>query len=52
MFSFFEENPFVLPIIIAVVIILLLVLICWRRVPADKAMVITGLKKRVLDVYY
>ncbi len=48
MFSFFEENPFVLPIIIAVVIILLLVLICWRRVPADKAMVITGLKKRVL----
>lgn len=27
----------------------LLLLICWRKVPADKAMVITGLKKRVLS---
>lgn len=37
---------FVVAIIVAVV--LLLLLICWRRVPADKAMVITGLRKRVL----
>lgn len=36
---------FVLPIII----VLLIIIACWRRVPADKAMVITGLKKRVLS---
>lgn len=29
-------------------LIIVLILIMWRRVPADKAMVITGLKKRVL----
>ncbi len=34
--------------IVAVLVIILLVLICWKRVPADKAMVITGLRKRVL----
>lgn len=28
--------------------VLVLLLICWRRVPADKAMVITGVRKRVL----
>ncbi len=33
---------------IVVAAILLLILLCWKRVPADKAMVITGLKKRVL----
>ena len=33
---------------IVVVVLLLLIFICWKRVPADKAMVITGLKKRVL----
>ena len=31
-----------------IIVILLLILCCWRRVPADKAMVITGLRKRVL----
>ena len=36
-------------IAIVVVLLLLLLLSCWRRVPADKAMVITGLKKRVLS---
>ena len=36
-------------ILIVVAILLLLLLSCWRRVPADKAMVITGLKKRVLS---
>ena len=38
-------------IVIAVAIVLLLIIIlltCWKRVPADKALVITGLKKRVL----
>lgn len=35
-----------IPMIILVVVLFLL---CWRRVPADKAMVITGLKKRVLS---
>lgn len=39
----------VLPWIIGVVALLLLILICWKRVPADKAMVITGLRKRVLS---
>ena len=33
---------------IVVLVLLILVLLCWKRVPADKAMVITGLKKRVL----
>ena len=36
------------PIILIFLALIVLVLICWRRVPADKAMVITGLKKRVL----
>lgn len=35
-------------IIFAVIVVVLLLLFCWKRVPADKAMVITGLKKRVL----
>ncbi len=45
----FSENT-TLWIIIGIVVaaILLLILLCWKRVPADKAMVITGLKKRVL----
>ena len=37
-----------LPIAAIVVAVILLLLICWKRVPADKAMVITGLRKRVL----
>lgn len=37
-----------LPIILIVLVILILFLSFWRRVPADKAMVITGLRKRVL----
>lgn len=32
----------------AFVVLLLLIFLFWRKVPADKAMVITGLKKRVL----
>ncbi len=32
-----------------VLVILLLLLCCWKKVAADKAMVITGLKKRVLS---
>lgn len=35
-------------IIIPIIVLLLLILSFWRKVPADKAMVITGLKKRVL----
>lgn len=38
-----------LPIIIGVIVVLVLLLSFWRRVPADKALVITGLKKRVLS---
>lgn len=37
-------------IIIGVVIVVLsaVILLCWKRVPADKAVVVTGLKKRVI----
>ena len=38
-----------LPIIIGVLIAIILLLSFWKRVPADKALVITGLKKRVLS---
>lgn len=44
--SFLSSPAF--PIIIVVLVLLLLIALCWKRVPADKAMVITGLKKRVL----
>ncbi len=44
----FENMGIWLIIGIVVVVLLLLIFICWKRVPADKAMVITGLKKRVL----
>ena len=44
----FENMGIWLIVGIVVVVLLLLVFICWKRVPADKAMVITGLKKRVL----
>lgn len=44
------EKLFLVGIIGVVAVILLIVLFsCWRRVGADKAMVITGLKKRVLS---
>lgn len=39
---------YIIPIVL-VVLILALLLTFWRRVPADKAMVITGLKKRVMS---
>lgn len=32
-----------------IAVIVLIFLACWRKVPADKAMVITGLRKRVLS---
>ena len=38
-----------LPIIISIVVGIILLLSFWRKVPADKAMVITGLRKRVLS---
>ena len=44
----FESAGIWITIGIVVVVILFLTLLCWKRVPADKAMVITGLKKRVL----
>ena len=46
--NFFTEH---MTIVIAVAIVLLLIIIlltCWKRVPADKSFIITGLKKRVL----
>ena len=49
--NFFTEH---MTIVIAVAIVLLLIIIlltCWKRVPADKALVITGLKKRVKGVF-
>lgn len=36
-------------IISGVVVFILLLALCWRRVSADKAMVITGLRKRVIS---
>lgn len=36
-------------IVLPIVVVVLIIIACWRRVPADKAMVITGLKKRVLS---
>ena len=36
------------PIVLLVIILLAIILAFWRKVPAGKAMVITGLKKRVL----
>ncbi|CAI3588747.1 Conserved hypothetical protein [Clostridium neonatale] len=36
------------PIVLLVIILLAIILAFWRKVPADKAMVITGLKKRML----
>ena len=44
----FESTGLWITIGIVVLVLLILVLLCWKRVPADKAMVITGLKKRVL----
>lgn len=44
----FIFNSVAFPVIVAVLVLIVLILICWRRVAADKAMVITGLKKRVL----
>lgn len=44
----FESTGLWVTIGIVVLVLLILVLLCWKRVPADKAMVITGLKKRVL----
>lgn len=39
---------FILPVI-AVIAFFVVIFLFWRKVPADKAMVITGLKKRVLS---
>ena len=44
----FENIGICLIVAGIIIVILLLILCCWRRVPADKAMVITGLRKRVL----
>lgn len=44
-----EQIGKILAVVIPILVLVILVLICWRRVPADKAMVITGLKKRVLS---
>lgn len=45
---FFEKLTNFLPLIISIIIFIVIFLSFWKRVPADKAMVITGLKKRVL----
>lgn len=45
----FESLSGILIPIVVIVVILALILSCWKRVPADKALVITGLKKRVLS---
>ena len=41
--------PTIFPIIVLIAIVIILLFACWKRVPADKAVVITGLKKRVLS---
>ena len=43
------ENVLLFVIIVVAILLLILILSCWKKVPADKAMVITGLKKRVLS---
>lgn len=48
MYYFLDSISSKLPIVLSVVAVVLLVIVFWRRVPADKAMVITGLRKRVL----
>lgn len=44
-------TEFIVPIIIVVVVLLLIISILsmWKRVPQDKALVVTGLKKRVIS---
>jgi flotillin len=39
----------VLPIALPIIGVLIIIIAFWKRVPADKAMVITGLRKRVLS---
>ena len=48
----FDDLEFLWPVLsiaIPVLLVFLLILLCWRKVPADKAIVITGIKKRVLS---
>lgn len=49
MIVLFEMFGPVLIVIVAVVVVIALILSIWKRVPVDKAMVVTGLKKRVLS---
>lgn len=43
------NNPTLIISAAALVAVVLVIFLFWRKVPADKAMVITGLKKRVLS---
>ncbi len=45
------NSPFFIPLIILGVLLLLILLLfsLWKRVPQDKALVVTGLKKRVIS---
>ena len=47
--GFLENLLDYLPIVIAVIVVFGVLLSFWRKVPADKAIVITGLRKRVLS---
>lgn len=42
-------NSTIIFSVIGIVLLVLMIFLFWRKVPADKAMVITGLKKRVLS---
>ena len=48
MFDFFENYTPLVIVIIGILIILLVILSMWKKVPQDKAAVITGLKKRII----
>lgn len=48
--SLFSSASFIVPAVIVLVIILLILMVfsMWKRVPQDKALVVTGLRKRVI----
>ena len=44
----FEALASVLPILLVIAVVLILISLCWRKVPQDKAAVITGFTKRII----
>lgn len=44
----FEVLASMLPILLIIAVVLVLISLCWRKVPQDKAAVITGFTKRII----